>query len=71
MSLDSQTNKQLTVMWRVWRWEGDWMVCKSCHRALIASRDGEILPHAECCKTPHEQHPWRRMREILSGNKEA
>jgi hypothetical protein len=65
--MTSTTNDALREFWRRWRLEGDWMTCVKCTRNLIASRDGEILPHAEKCKNSANQHPWRELRDLLNG----
>lgn len=60
-------NEALSALNQKWQWSGDWMTCTQCKRSLIASRDGEDLSHAAGCKQAADQHPWRAMREILSG----
>lgn len=65
--MTSKTNDALCEFGQRWRLEGDWMTCVKCKRNLIASRDGEILPHADKCKNSANQHPWRELRELLNG----
>lgn len=65
-AMNCDDNDKLLEFGRKWKLDGDWMVCKKCKRPIIASRDGEELPHADGCKQPNEQHPWRQLREIIA-----
>lgn len=64
-------NEALTALFRVWRWEADWMVCNGCRRPLIASRDGEELGHAAGCENAEHLHPWADLRQALGTEEEA
>lgn len=63
--MDATNNKALIELSRVWLLDGDWMKCRKCRRALVASRDGELLLHTNGCKYGDRVHPWAELREAL------
>ena len=66
--MDKTNNAALIKLAAVWRWDGDWMVCRGCSAVLIASRDGEPLRHKSGdCKHGAHVHPWTDLRNALSN----
>lgn len=63
--MKEDVNAALCLLSRIWKWNGDSMTCTGCNSSLIASRDGEEINHNEGCKHAGEQHPWRRLRDIV------
>lgn len=64
--MDNTDNASLCYLAKFWKLDGDWMTCKGCDRSLIASRDGEEIHHKDGCKFSDQQHPWRRLRNIIA-----
>lgn len=63
--MDSKNNERLRHFAKLWRLNGDLMMCRACGRSLIASRDGEALQHRAGC--PNETHvdPWVDLRTAM------
>jgi hypothetical protein len=64
--IDNTDNASLCYLGKFWKLDGDWMTCRGCDRSLIASRDGEEMNHKDGCKYSDQQHPWRRLRNIIA-----
>ena len=66
--MDATNNKALIELARVWTLDGDWMKCRGCGLALVASRDGEPMRHhADGCRHSARVHPWAELREALGA----
>jgi hypothetical protein len=65
--MNQRNNMALLKLSKVWELDGDWMKCRACKAALIASRDGEPLRHksADCRHSAHV-HPWSDLRKALA-----
>lgn len=64
-------NNALTEFYNRWHLEADWMVCQGCKRPIIASRDGELLSHAEGCRNSDAQHPWTELRTLITPKEQT
>lgn len=62
-------NRSLIALNKIWEWNGDWMKCRDCGRALVASRDGEALRHRPGCSNSTHNHPWSDLRHILGASR--
>lgn len=66
--MDQRNNLALLKLSKVWQLDGDWMKCRACGLALIASRDGEPMRHhADGCKNEAHVHPWADLRNALAN----
>jgi hypothetical protein len=63
------TDAQWLQLSKVWKWDGDWMQCRHCKRALVASRDGEKIIHKLGCRNVEHDHPWQELRALITAEK--
>lgn len=55
---------EFTKVWKLKKWS---MECRHCERWINVQRDGALVDHKEGCHFAHEQHPWKRLRNILNS----
>lgn len=66
--MDSKNNAALLALAKIWEVDGDWMKCRACGSALVASRDGEPMRHhADGCRHSAHVHPWAELRAALNA----
>lgn len=65
--MNQHANETLRLLSTVWVWDGDWMKCRKCKKALVASRDGEELVHARGCRNSGHVHPWADLRRAIQN----
>jgi hypothetical protein len=61
----STINAALIAFGQRWQLDGDLIYCRSCRRALIASRAGEPFVHASGCRNRSRLHPWDELRRRM------
>lgn len=67
--MDKRNNAALLALSEVWQLDGDWMKCRACGCALVASRDGEPMRHhADGCRNSKHVHPWAELRSAMTVN---
>lgn len=50
----------------LWRWNGDWMACRSCLHSIHVSCADETPRHAAECSTSLGPNPWRVLLVALN-----
>lgn len=66
--MDRTNNAALLELSTIWKLTGDWMQCRGCGAALVASRDGEALRHDHAaCRFIKHVHPWADLRSALDA----
>lgn len=65
-NISHEKNDALIEFYGRWRLNGDWLICQGCKRPIIASRDGELMNHANGCKNSESQHPWTELRSLIA-----
>lgn len=60
-------DEALRNLGRHWHFNGDTASCTLCKRSLVASREGEQVPHRAGCRNKDQQHPWGALRAILAS----
>jgi len=66
--MDNSNNVALLALSKIWKLDGDWMQCRGCGAALVASRDGEAMRHnRDKCRFIKHVHPWADLRSALDA----